>query len=184
MPFTDRFWSKVVKTSTCWNWRAASVKGYGRVVALGKARMATHAAWFLETGTWPPSDMRICHHCDNPACVRFSHLFLGSQLDNMRDAAQKGRLKYQVDPGWCRDAGLNLARWHDRHPEIRRAPRTPSGFNRGEKAHNAKLTADDIREIRRRCDARESQRVIASDFGVSASAITVIKLRKTWTHVK
>lgn len=35
---------------------------------------------------------QVCHHCDNGVCVRGSHLFQGTQKDNMRDCAKKGRL--------------------------------------------------------------------------------------------
>lgn len=33
----------------------------------------------------------ICHHCDNPGCIEITHLFLGTQKDNMHDMASKGR---------------------------------------------------------------------------------------------
>lgn len=39
-----------------------------------------------------PKKLLVCHHCDNPPCVRPSHLFLGTTKDNAIDAKNKGRL--------------------------------------------------------------------------------------------
>ena len=44
----------------------------------------------------------------------------------------------------------------------------------------AKLTDDVVRAIR--ADGRV-QRVVAEDYGVSPSTVSLIKLRKIWTHV-
>lgn len=38
-----------------------------------------------------PVGMYVLHTCDNPSCVRPTHLFLGAQADNVADCAKKGR---------------------------------------------------------------------------------------------
>ena len=38
-----------------------------------------------------PVEMHVLHKCDTPACVNIEHLFLGTQLDNIRDMDAKGR---------------------------------------------------------------------------------------------
>ena len=50
---------------------------------------------FKELATRGPQPMRfiILHRCDNPPCVNPSHLVIGTQFDNMRDAKRKGRLR-------------------------------------------------------------------------------------------
>jgi hypothetical protein len=75
----------------CWLWLGAPVdwKGYGRFYRDGAAVLAHRAAWGLFRGE--PADLRVLHKCDNPACVNPDHLFLGTQLDNIRDRDAKGR---------------------------------------------------------------------------------------------
>lgn len=87
-----RFWEKVDKTGDCWEWQAyRTPKGYGRFgVADGKMVLAHRFAWELVRGP-VPEGLCVCHHCDNPCCVRPSHLFTGTNTDNQHDMARKGR---------------------------------------------------------------------------------------------
>ena len=87
----ERFWAKVERGEGCWlftGYRASH--GYGSHRYQGKAYRAHRLAYLLTYGTLP-SDLNVCHHCDNPGCVRPDHLFLGTQADNMRDMIAKGR---------------------------------------------------------------------------------------------
>ncbi len=40
-----------------------------------------------------PQGIKICHSCDNGKCMRPSHLFAGTQLDNVKDMHAKGRAR-------------------------------------------------------------------------------------------
>lgn len=45
----------------------------------------------LSNGGEDPGDLKICHKCDNPPCVRPDHLFIGTMKDNQSDMSRKGR---------------------------------------------------------------------------------------------
>lgn len=73
----------------CLIWTGAN-NGYGVVWWKGKY-IATHRAAFecangpIEKGFW------ILHKCDNPLCIRDTHLFAGTGRDNAIDMHNKGR---------------------------------------------------------------------------------------------
>jgi hypothetical protein len=109
----------------------------------------------LVHGPIPPGQY-VCHACDNPACVRPEHLFLGTQLDNMRDARRKGRVHIVDAPG-----------------------------GRGEQHYNAKLTWDQVREIRsRHGEDGATLGALAREFNVTAQQIRHIVHGLQWRETE
>lgn len=92
----QKFWSRVDKTpgfgphGDCWQWTGKpTTHGYGAVL-INRASVSTHrAAWFYTYGEMPK--LWILHSCDNPICVRPSHLREGTPADNAADMVKRGR---------------------------------------------------------------------------------------------
>ena len=125
----ERFWNKVNKDTDngCWEWTAhLNKKGrYGRIKINGKEKLAHRVSWEMMHGSIP-NNMRILHHCDNPRCVNPSHLFIGTQADNMRDAVSKGRngcLKGEAHP-WSKLTAIEVLRLRKEYKTIKRGYKT------------------------------------------------------------
>jgi len=74
----------------CWLWIGAiGTTGYGQFW-YHKRETASRVAYMLYKGPIQKG-MSVCHTCDNPICVNPDHLFLGRQIENMRDMVIKGR---------------------------------------------------------------------------------------------
>ncbi len=90
----ERFWEKVdlsTGVDSCHLWTAATnPDGYGTFWFNKQNQNAHRVAWQIEHGPIPPGQ-NVLHDCDTPGCVNHRHLFLGTQLDNMRDMEAKGR---------------------------------------------------------------------------------------------
>lgn len=55
--------------------------------------------------------------------------------------------------------------------------------SRGERGSKAKLTNEDVIEIRKRRSDGESLKTIAKDFSLNTATVSQISLRKSWKHI-
>lgn len=90
-----RFWAKVgASEAGCWEWQGTKLqgrwRGYGTLMMGTKTYLAHRFSWMLHFGDIPHGQC-VLHRCDNPGCVRPTHLFLGSRIDNNQDRETKGR---------------------------------------------------------------------------------------------
>lgn len=162
----EKFWSRVNPngptrphmTTACAEWTGPpDQKGYGTTRVRGFLERTHRAAWLWTHGSIPDG-LCVCHHCDNPACVRIDHLWLGTVADNNNDRDRKGR------------NGCMTGTWH--------GPRRPI---RGEGSRHGRLTAANVDEIRTMLeDGSRSMRAIAAVFGLRHQAISKIASGQSW----
>jgi hypothetical protein len=167
---TERFWSRVEpKESGCWEWTTRGPGGYGRFKAGGKNLLAHRVSWEINVGPIPDG-LLVLHRCDNPPCIRPSHLFVGTQKDNLRDMQAKGRGLSQVHQKAIRHP-TGDDHWTHKYA---------SRVRRGEQHHNSKMTADQVRELRALSKDGWTLARLAERFGIRISTASYIVRRETW----
>jgi hypothetical protein len=97
--WAPRFWRLVSRPmltestpdpDACWEWLGAvDSDGYG-VFELNGSKQAHKVSYELKVGLVPKGHV-LLHSCDNPPCVNYHHLSVGTQAENMQDMVAKGR---------------------------------------------------------------------------------------------
>lgn len=83
--------------SGCWLWVGPCDKnGYGKAAEKGSVHnrprtVRAHRRSYEVNRGAIPERLHVLHRCDTPACVNPDHLFLGTNMDNVRDMVSKGR---------------------------------------------------------------------------------------------
>lgn len=88
---SERFWMKVEKTETCWQWIGGKSHGYGCFNDGDSTKGAHRVAWQLTRGAIP-AGMVLDHLCRNTLCVNPDHLEVVTRGENTR----RGILSYAL----------------------------------------------------------------------------------------
>lgn len=140
----------------CWNWKGnPRENGYCRT-SYKRVNWYIHRLSYAAFIGPIPNGNDVCHRCDNRRCCNPAHLFTGTREDNMKDCVAKGR----VSKG-------------ERHSAL------VSGDNSGV----AKLTAENVRQLRKLAKDGASTGVLSAQFQCSQDNVRKILNNKTWRNI-
>ena len=160
-----------------------------------KNKAAHRRIWEYVNGPIP-NKMLICHSCDNPGCINPSHLWLGTQKDNMEDMIKKGRgnkhskltevevLEIYNDTSHTIEELSNIYKVSISTImaiEKRRAWKHISSKQKRRKI-SKKLNGEVVLEIYND-ESSLSQKELASNYGITQSMVSKIKLGQAWKHI-
>jgi hypothetical protein len=151
---------KINSETNCWEWQLArSPRGYGLLTVRSPQSPTGRAQLRANRASW------LAFKGDIPSGILICH-----QCDN---------------PPCVNPAHLFLGTPKDNNDDAIRKGRARMGcYAVGEANVAAKLTTDDVREIRRLLSLNVVQRRIADRFDVAPSVICEISKRRAWAHVQ
>lgn len=101
----------------CWEWIAdTDSQGYGYAYLFQRTYLAHRVAYWVYYKQ-QPGELFVCHTCDYPSCCNTHHLFLGTQQDNLSDAAVKGRMSRGEQHGRARLTEQQVLEIRSRWPQ-------------------------------------------------------------------
>ena len=213
----EKIEARTIKADGCWGWNGNhSDSGYPLVTPSilekppTKYLRVSRVVLARKLGRELLPGECACHVCDNPGCVNPDHLFAGTKLDNMRDAANKGRVSHGEfsgrsklttedvlyafnSPESCHAVAARLGVqvmaisrirtrqcWARVTKGLAAVERRKQRYLLGSNHQNSKLSREEVVSI---FLSSEPAKVLALKYGVCASNIQSIKNRQTWIHV-
>lgn len=203
-----------VDSSGCFLWqKSKTTAGYGHFRYRNRYYYAHRVSYELLRSPILPG-LYVCHRCDVRNCINPAHLFLGTGLDNMRDASLKGRLP-RGESSWnavlSQDDIVSISSLYaDGVRAVALAKRfgvtrnyildilagkswahvekpveySPHPNVCGVEQWNSILDDDAVREIRTSHANGCRMSDLAKKFNVTLSAVWNVVNRKTWRHVQ
>lgn len=171
----DNFWSKVRigEPHECWEWQGRRLhlghgkRTYGQLRWHGKYVLAHRVAYYLANGEIEPLTGSSKLKGNRASLFASYKMFVLHKCDNMPCCNPShlflGSLQTNNLDAYAKGRNVQLQSKHV----------------------NAKLTPDQVREIRRRYDAGETTQIpLAKEYGVSQRAISFIVRRETYRDVQ
>ena len=154
-PLAECFWEKVQKDESCWLWTGGTnACGYGTIGVKGRCQLAHRVSWELHNGP-VPDGMCVLHNCPGG--------------DN---------------PACVNPAHLWLGTHHENMLDRGAKGRDGGPLRRGELNANAKLTAEDVLEIREQfARGIKDYKGTAERYRVSPGLIYAVVQRRAWKHL-
>jgi hypothetical protein len=158
----ERFWEKVDSSGgpdSCWPWTAGLAGNpgmlYGAFWMNGRQYKSQRVAYELCIGPIPEG-LQVNHTCDFPRCCNPEHLYAGDQLQNRRDAVDRGRT------ATGKRNGMHT------HPETRHTFTS---------CHSSKLTEEQYEELFKLRSEGWSYDRLGRKFGILGSSARKLVIR-------